>query len=89
MVKHAPTVILRPIIGTSRAVGTALLGVGNQIDRGHLRKIDDVSDPSTIILSNYANLNRRNIRDAEKEDFPPANDIMVALALTVTLALTV
>ena len=43
LVKHAPTVILRPIIGTSRAVGTALLGVGNQIDRGHLRKVDDVS----------------------------------------------
>jgi autophagy-related protein 2 len=43
VVKHAPTVILRPIIGTSRAVGTALLGVGNQIDQGHLRKVEDVS----------------------------------------------
>ena len=43
VVKHAPTVILRPVIGATRAVGTTLLGVGNQIDRGHLRKVDDVS----------------------------------------------
>ncbi|KXT12390.1 hypothetical protein AC579_1710 [Pseudocercospora musae] len=41
VVKHAPTVILRPVIGATRAVGTTLLGVGNQIDRGHLRKVDD------------------------------------------------
>lgn len=41
--RHAPTVILRPIIGTSRAVGTALLGVGNQIDRANVRRIEDVS----------------------------------------------
>lgn len=42
--KYAPTVILRPIIGTSRAVGTALLGVGNQIDRGNARRLEDVSE---------------------------------------------
>lgn len=41
--RHAPTVILRPVIGASRAVGTALLGVGNQIDRSNVRKIEDVS----------------------------------------------
>lgn len=41
--RRAPTVILRPIIGASRAVGTAMLGVGNQIDRGNLRRVDDVS----------------------------------------------
>jgi autophagy-related protein 2 len=41
--RHAPTVILRPIIGTSRAVGTALMGVGNAIDRDNLRRVDDVS----------------------------------------------
>ena len=46
--KHAPTVILRPIIGTSRAVGTALLGVGNQIDRGNVRRIEDVSTLKSI-----------------------------------------
>ncbi|KAK3723295.1 autophagy-related protein 2 [Vermiconidia calcicola] len=39
--RHAPTVILRPIIGASRAVGTSLLGVGNQIDRGNVRRVED------------------------------------------------
>jgi autophagy-related protein 2 len=41
--RHAPTVMLRPVIGASRAVGTALLGVGNQIDRGGVRRMEDVS----------------------------------------------
>ena len=49
--KHAPTVILRPIIGTSRAVGTALLGVGNQIDRGNIRRMEDVSRPLPAITT--------------------------------------
>ncbi|KAK4542823.1 hypothetical protein LTR36_006199 [Oleoguttula mirabilis] len=39
--RRAPIVILRPVIGASRAVGTALLGVGNQIDRGNIRKVDN------------------------------------------------
>lgn len=41
--RHAPTVVLRPVIGASRAVGTTLLGVGNQIDRGGVRRMEDVS----------------------------------------------
>jgi autophagy-related protein 2 len=41
--RHAPTVMLRPVIGASRAVGTALLGVGNQIDRGGVKRMEDVS----------------------------------------------
>jgi autophagy-related protein 2 len=54
--RHAPTVILRPIIGTSRAVGTALLGVGNAIDRDNLRRIDDVSSakkPLTLVHTDF------------------------------------
>ncbi|KAK5132156.1 hypothetical protein LTR08_000313 [Meristemomyces frigidus] len=39
--KRAPTVILRPVIGATKAVGTALLGVGNQIDRENLRRVED------------------------------------------------
>lgn len=39
--RHAPIVILRPVIGATRAVGTALLGVGNQIDRENLRRVED------------------------------------------------
>jgi len=45
LARHAPTVILRPVIGASRAVGTTLLGVGNQIDQQNMRKVDDVSCP--------------------------------------------
>ena len=41
--RHAPTVMLRPVIGASRAIGTTLLGVGNQIDRGGVRRMEDVS----------------------------------------------
>lgn len=48
--RGAPTVILRPVIGASRAVGTALLGVGNQIDRGNVRKAEDVSATLCIFL---------------------------------------
>ncbi|KAK1092534.1 autophagy-related protein 2 [Friedmanniomyces endolithicus] len=39
--RYAPTVILRPVIGATRAVGTTLLGVGNQIDRQNMRRMDD------------------------------------------------
>ena len=43
LARRAPTVILRPVIGASKAVGTALLGLGNQVDAGHVRKMEDVS----------------------------------------------
>lgn len=49
--RHAPTVILRPIIGATRAVGTTLLGVGNQIDRGNVRKVEDVSSHSNAVAA--------------------------------------
>ncbi|KAK5109931.1 hypothetical protein LTR62_006420 [Meristemomyces frigidus] len=39
--RYAPTLILRPVIGATRAVGTTLLGVGNQIDRRGLRRMED------------------------------------------------
>lgn len=42
--RHGPTLLLRPLIGTARAAGTALLGVGNQIDRGGLKRVNDVSE---------------------------------------------
>ena len=55
--RHAPTVILRPVIGASRAVGTALLGVGNQIDRSNVRRVEDVSAARTTnCRMNGANL---------------------------------
>lgn len=43
MARHAPTIVLRPVIGASRAVGQTLMGVGNQVDRANLKKVEDVS----------------------------------------------
>lgn len=47
--RHAPTVMLRPVIGASRAIGTTLLGVGNQIDRGGVKRMEDVSSALTLV----------------------------------------
>ena len=41
--RHGATILLRPAIGASRAVGQALMGVGNQVDRTNVRKTEDVS----------------------------------------------
>lgn len=43
LARHAPTVILRPALGATKAVSNALLGVGNALDEGSRRKIEDVS----------------------------------------------
>jgi autophagy-related protein 2 len=49
--RHGATVILRPAIATTRAIGTALLGAGNMLDKDSKRKIEEVS--FTILSSNY------------------------------------
>ncbi len=41
--RRAPTVILRPAIGATRAVGMTLLGAGNALDKDSRRRIEDVS----------------------------------------------
>jgi autophagy-related protein 2 len=41
--RRAPTVILRPALGATKAVSNALLGVGNALDKDSGRKIGDVS----------------------------------------------
>lgn len=43
--KRAPTVVLRPAIGVSKAVGQTLLGAGNTLDPSNRRKMEDVSSP--------------------------------------------
>lgn len=42
VLRRAPTVILRPAIGVSKAVGQTLLGAGNSMDPSNRRKIEDV-----------------------------------------------
>ncbi|KKA23076.1 Autophagy regulatory protein Atg2 [Rasamsonia emersonii CBS 393.64] len=39
--RRAPTVILRPAIGATKAVGQTLLGAGNTLDPSNRRKIED------------------------------------------------
>ncbi|KAL4973013.1 autophagy-related protein 2 [Aspergillus desertorum] len=41
VLKRAPTVILRPAIGMSKAVGQTLLGAGNSMDPSNRRRIED------------------------------------------------
>lgn len=43
VLKRTPTVILRPAIGASKAVGQTLLGAGNSLDPTNRRRVDDVS----------------------------------------------
>lgn len=43
LARHAPTVILRPALGATKALSNALLGVGNALDETSRRKIEDVS----------------------------------------------
>jgi len=39
--RRAPTVILRPAIGASKAVGQTLLGAGNSLDPANRRRVED------------------------------------------------
>lgn len=48
LARHAPTIVLRPVIGASRAVGQTLMGVGNQVDRANVRRNEDVSETKPI-----------------------------------------
>ncbi|USP79109.1 hypothetical protein yc1106_06383 [Curvularia clavata] len=41
LARHAPTVVLRPALGATKALSNALLGVGNALDAGSRRKIED------------------------------------------------
>jgi autophagy-related protein 2 len=43
VMRHAPTILLQPVIGVSRAVGQTFKGVGNQVDREHIKMSEDVS----------------------------------------------
>ena len=46
VLRKAPTVILRPAIGASKAVGQTLLGAGNTLDKDNWRRVEDVSSSS-------------------------------------------
>ena len=43
VLRGAPTVILRPALGVTKAVGQTLLGATNSLDHGERRRVEDVS----------------------------------------------
>jgi autophagy-related protein 2 len=43
VLRQAPTIILRPAIGATKAVGQTLLGAGNTLDRDNWRRVEEVS----------------------------------------------
>jgi autophagy-related protein 2 len=45
----APVLILKPLIGGTRAIGTTLLGAANQIDSSSRQKLEDVSSLSCLL----------------------------------------
>lgn len=44
--RHAPTIIIKPALGATKALSNALLGVGNALDQDSRRKMEDVSASS-------------------------------------------
>ena len=44
VMKRTPTIVLRPAIGMTKAVGQTLLGAGNTLDPTNRRKVEDVSE---------------------------------------------
>lgn len=63
--KRAPTVILRPAIGVSKAVGQTLLGAGNTLDPSNRRRMEDVSDFQPNLECSLTNDFVRNINVTE------------------------
>lgn len=43
LLRNAPTVILRPAMGVSKALGQTLMGATNSLDPGNKRRVEDVS----------------------------------------------
>lgn len=53
VLKRAPTIIFRPAIGATKAIGQTLMGATNSLDPENRRRVDAVSD---FVLSNSAGL---------------------------------
>jgi autophagy-related protein 2 len=43
VLRRAPTIIFRPVMGVSKAIGQTLMGATNSIDPHNQRRIDEVS----------------------------------------------
>lgn len=49
VLRRAPTIILRPAMGVSKAVGQTLMGATNSLDPGNRKRIEDVSSLSRLL----------------------------------------
>lgn len=49
VLKRAPTIIFRPALGVSKAIGQTLLGATNTLDPEHRRRMDAVCLPSPVL----------------------------------------
>lgn len=51
VMSRAPTIIFRPAIGATRAVGQALMGATNALDPENLRRAEDVSNITLVAIT--------------------------------------
>ncbi|KAK5238872.1 autophagy-related protein 2 [Exophiala xenobiotica] len=62
ILKQSPTIILRPAIGATKAIGQTLMGAGNMLDKQNLRRIDEASsvklEPHVAIQSMHSGMAR-------------------------------
>lgn len=70
--RSAPTVILRPALGVSKAVGQTLMGVTNSLDPDNRRRIEEVSDCFRSLFKRQLKLtvirNTRGIDNNDRDD---------------------
>ncbi len=45
VMRHAPTIIFRPAIGATKAIGQTLLGATNSLDPQNIRRMEEVGEP--------------------------------------------
>jgi autophagy-related protein 2 len=73
--RRAPTVILRPAIGATRAVGQTLLGAGNSLDPTNRRRIEDVSCP-LLLFSYQLELKANHLTEIQEALNPSASNLL-------------
>ena len=72
VLRQTPTIILRPAIGATKAVGQTLLGAGNTLDRDNWRRVEEVSHSSCGARSRLISVRRstRSIRSKRHDEKP-------------------
>lgn len=68
VLKRAPTIIFRPLIGSSKAIGQTLMGATNSLDPQNRRRVDEVGEPYSSLYFEYKALTSldRNTNDTSR-----------------------